>query len=246
VHLTLSVSTDPLEQLRGRRRVSHDVSEWAVSQPLTFRIGADVSCSDGEAGRLGRVVVDPIARAVTHLAVEPKQGPGLGRLVPVDKVESTYARIQLRCTTAEYEALEDCDETRLLPVERGVWGYSPGELLALPYYGLGFEGMTGAGTGLATSPQAARTDRVPVGEIQIRRGDAVHATDGTIGRVQGLVIDPRDRHLTHVLLDEGHLWGKKQVVIPVAAIANVDDGVRLKLNKGEVRDLPEVDVVSPG
>jgi len=211
-----------------------------MSQPLTFRIGSDVSCSDGEVGQLRRVVVDPIARAVTHLAVEPKQGPGLGHLVPIDMVESTHGQTRLRCTTAEYAALEDADETRLLPVERGVWGYSPGEILSLPYYG-----WPTASTGLASGPQAVREDRVPVGEIQIRRGDAVHATDGTIGRVQGLVIDPRDHHLTHLLLDEGHLWGKKQVVIPITAIADVDDGVRLKLSKDEVRDLPEIDALTP-
>jgi sporulation protein YlmC with PRC-barrel domain len=81
-----------------------------------------------------------------------------------------------------------------------------------------------------------------VGEVEVRRGEHVHAADGTIGRVQGLVIDPNDHHVTHVLLDEGHLWGKKRVAIPIGAVTGVRDGVRLKLTKDEVRDLPSIDL----
>jgi len=79
----------------------------------------------------------------------------------------------------------------------------------------------------------------------VRRGEHVHATDGAIGRVQGLVIDPSDYHVTHVLLDEGHLWGKKEVAIPISAVTGVADGVRLNLTKDEVRDLPAVDLDHP-
>jgi hypothetical protein len=46
--------------------------------------------------------------------------------------------------------------------------------------------------------------------------------------------------VTHVLLDEGHPWGKKEVSIPISAVAGVDDGVRLSLTKAEVPALPPV------
>jgi len=46
-----------------------------------------------------------------------------------------------------------------------------------------------------------------------------------------------------VLLDEGHLWGKKEIAIPIGAVKDVAaDGVRLKLTRDEVRDLPSVDL----
>lgn len=48
--------------------------------------------------------------------------------------------------------------------------------------------------------------------------------------------------MTHVLLHEGHLWGRKQVAIPISAVEAVDDGIRLTLTKGEVQKLPEVDL----
>ena len=69
-------------------------------------------------------------------------------------------------------------------------------------------------------------DSVPLGDVEIRRGDHVHATDGTIGKVHGLIIDPRDHNVTHFLLEEGHLWGHKTVAIPITAVDRLDDGVR--------------------
>jgi len=99
--------------------------------------------------------------------------------------------------------------------------------------------------GMSMGPQATTEDRVPEGEVEVRRGEPVHATDGEIGRVQGFVIDPTDHHLTHVLLDEGHLWGKKRVAIPISAVKDVNDGVRLTITKGEIGDLPPVDLDDP-
>jgi PRC-barrel domain protein len=71
------------------------------------------------------------------------------------------------------------------------------------------------------------------------------ATDGDIGLVQGLVIDPGSRHVTHVLLQEGHLWGRKEVAIPISAVASTSDGIQLKVTKQEVQDLPPVDIDHP-
>ena len=70
----------------------------------------------------------------------------------------------------------------------------------------------------ADRPVVVTTDRVPLGEVEVRRGEHVSATDGEIGRVRGLVIDPGDHCVTHVLLDEGHLWGQKRVAIPITAV----------------------------
>ncbi len=215
-----------------------------MSETTEFTIGSDVSCSDGACGELRRVVVDPIARALTHLVVEAKHRQGMGHLVPVDLVSSAGAEIHLRCTVAQFEALDDAEETQFLPGASGQWGYGQDQMLSHPYYGLGMGGMGmgGMGMGMGVGPQPIIFDRVPVGEVEVRRGEHVQATDGPIGKVQGLVVDPSDHHVTHVLLDEGHLWGKKRVAIPIGAVSGVDDGVKLNLTKDEVRDLPEVDL----
>jgi hypothetical protein len=108
---------------------------------------------------------------------------------------------------------------------------------------VGGVGRAGVGDiGRTIHRQEETFDRVPVGEVEVRRGEHVHATDGNIGRVRGLVIDPRDHHVTHFLLDEGHLWGAKTVAIPIGTVTSVEDGVRLNLSKDQVRDLPAIDV----
>ena len=224
-----------------------------MSETTEFTIGSEVACSDGVCGELTRVVVDPVARALTHLVVEPTQRRGTGRLVPIDLVDSTAEQIRLRCTMSEFEALEDAEETQFLPGASGQWGYGQGQMLSLPYFGLGMGGMGMGGMGIGgmrvggidAGPQSVTYDRVPVGEVEVRRGEHVHATDGTIGRVQGLVIDPSDHHVTHVLLDECHLWGQKRVAIPISAVKDVKDGVRLNLTKDQVRDLPPVELDHP-
>ena len=229
-----------------------------MSESEEFIIGSEVACSDGVCGDLRRVVVDPVARAITHLAVEPRQRGGTGRLVPIDLVTSSVGKeIRLRCTQSEFHALEDAEETQFLPGASGQWGYPQDQMISLPYYGLGPGGMgagvigTGMGVGAVplggigsgtTGPHPATYDHIPVGEVEVRRGDHVDATDGAIGRVQGLVIDPSDHRVTHFLLAEGHPWGEKTVAIPISAVAHVGEVVRLELTKDEVRDLPPVDV----
>jgi len=225
-----------------------------MSQAVDFTIGAAVACQDGECGELRRVVVDPIKNALTHLVVEPRHRASEGRLVPVDLVDGTTGEeIRLRCTTAQFEALAAAEATEFLPGAGGQWGYGQGQMLSMPYFGLGAGGtgiggmgmgglgMVGMGRG-AVPPQTITYDKVPVGEVEVRRGEHVHATDGAIGRVRGLVVDPSDYHVTHVLLDEGHLWGQKEVAIPIGSVTGVADGVHLNLSKDEVKDLPPVDI----
>src|ERR1700693_1976444 len=77
-----------------------------VGDTAEYSIGSEVTCSDGICGELSRVVVDPVARALTHLVVEPKHRQGQGHLVPIDLVDATAEKIELRCTSAEFDALE--------------------------------------------------------------------------------------------------------------------------------------------
>jgi hypothetical protein len=50
-----------------------------------------------------------------------------------------------------------------------------------------------------------------------------------------------------VLLKEGHLWGRKQVAIPISAVTlSGAEGIALKISKDDVRDLPEVPIDATG
>jgi sporulation protein YlmC with PRC-barrel domain len=202
-----------------------------------FTIGAEASCTDGSCGQVSRVVVDPVARAVTHLAVEPNHRHGRGRLVPLGLVDVVAGEIRLRCTLAEFNKLDLGEETQFLPGTGGWDSYGPGQVLAWPYYYLG-----GRGIGGGSVSQTITYDAVPLGEVAVRRGEHVRATDGLIGRVQGLVIDPGRHQVTHVLLQEGHLWERKDVAIPISAVAGSEGGIRLRIAKQDVQDLPPVPI----
>lgn len=223
-----------------------------MAETTAFIIGTEAHCSDGVCGQVSRVVVDPVAQTVTHLVVEPKHRQGLGRLVPLSLIEGTTADIQLRCTVAEFGKLDLAEETQFLPGSRTYAEYGPGQVSSWPYYGLTGAGAgggmgiaSGMGIGLADVTQTVVSDRVPIGEVTVRRGEQVHAEDGNIGFVQGLIIDPRDHHVTHVLLQEGHLWGRKQVAIPISSVGSTSNGIQLKITKQEVQDLPPVDIDHP-
>jgi sporulation protein YlmC with PRC-barrel domain len=224
-----------------------------MAETVQYRIGAEAGCSDGSCGHVRRVVVDPVARAITHLVVEPGHRHGVARLVPVELIGAAGRNVQLRCTIAEFERLERAEETEFLPQSDEYAGYDPDHVLTRPYYrlGAGVLGMSGLGMsnagmggtdlGAANLAKPALYDTVPKGEVSVRRGDQVYATDGPIGSVHGLVIDPRNQHVTHVMLEEGHLWGRKEVAIPISAVTAVDAGIQLALSKAEIRDLPSVD-----
>ena len=73
------------------------------------------------------------------------------------------------------------------------------------------------------------------------RGDPVHALDGEIGRVHGLLVDRDDPRVTHMLLEEGHLSGRTKVSSGLSAVTGVDNGIRLSLTEERVEDLPPAD-----
>jgi sporulation protein YlmC with PRC-barrel domain len=202
-----------------------------------FRIGSHVTCTDGDAGELTRVVVDPVTQSVTHLAVEPEHRRGLARLVPVRLAGAAESdSVALDCTLEQFDALDPAEETLFVPGTRGYAVYGPEQVLAWPYYRLGDTVQFPEDEGKMS--ETVTTDTIPRGEVAVRRGAHVHATDGPIGHVQGLVIDPGTEHVTHVLLQEGHLWGRKQVAIPIGAVAGLDDDISLSISKHEVGELP--------
>jgi hypothetical protein len=203
-----------------------------------FKIGAHVDATDGRCGRLTLVIFDPIADALTHLVVEPGHHEELSRLVPVDLVASFEDDlIQLNCTRERFEQLDQAEEIQFLPGNETLLGYGAGGA-SWPYYDLAVP--------LGHDHAPMFSDRVPVGDVEIRRGDPLHARDGWIGAVQGLVVDRTDRHVTHVLLQAGHLWGRKQIAIPIGVANRAAGELRVDLTKDEVEALPAVALRSHG
>ena len=196
-----------------------------------FRIGARASCTDGHCGEVSRLIVDPATDTVTHLAIQPGHNEVAARLVPMHLVEVTDEGIRLRCTLAEFDKFDHAEERHLVTGEA-------------PVRHVG--GRVGGGGGpdpvwaKRWRQTATFEDVIPGGEDEVGPGDPVLAVDGEIGRVQGFLVNPDDDRVTHVLLQEGHLWGRKEVAIPMSAVIRVDEGIRLNLTMEQVGELPPV------
>jgi hypothetical protein len=56
---------------------------------------------------------------------------------------------------------------------------------------------------------------IPHGELGVRRGAKVKAIDGSVGRVDEFVVEPGSGEITHLVLQDGHLWDQEEVTIPI-------------------------------
>ncbi len=208
---------------------------------VTLVLGSEAVCSDGYRGQVRAVVLDPAAGTVTHLVVEPAGRSGLARLVSLDLVDATPGGIRLRCTEAEFAGLEAAEET----LAEFALGYQvPVQLLPPGWRGTG--GPAADGGTIPRIQEKETVDVIPRGEVAERLGGHVHATDGDVGQLRALRIDPASRQVTHVLVREGHLLGRKDVAIPFDAVAGFDDGIRLRITRQRVRDLPPADTDPAG
>jgi uncharacterized membrane protein len=75
----------------------------------------------------------------------------------------------------------------------------------------------------------------------VQPGARVEATDGRVGVVSELVAAEEGADASHFVLQEGHLWGKKVVTLPLSAVARVEgDTVYLNLDKKAIEKLPTI------
>jgi hypothetical protein len=211
-----------------------------------FAIGARASCSDGYCGELRRLIIDPATDTVTHLVIQRGHSKEAARLVPGDLAETTDGEIRLHCTLAEFDKFDHAEERELgdKADERigDIGVLSDGFVYDVS--GDALEPVGGGFVDIGHVSERRRTfveDVIPMGEDQVGPGDQVHAVDGEIGRVRGFLVNPDDHRVTHVLLKEGHLWGRKEVAIPMTAVTGVETGIRLNLTREQVGDLPPAD-----
>jgi uncharacterized membrane protein/sporulation protein YlmC with PRC-barrel domain len=193
-----------------------------------FPIAARVACSDGAGGESVTVVVNPTTADVTQLVV--KDNEGVQRLVPVaDVVSAGHDQIRLRCTRAELAAMPPFITTRYVQTE--YVDYQSAYLL--PY----------------VTPQQVsgyrevEEEHVAPEELSVHRGTTVETTDGHVGEVSELLLDEKTHKITHIIVREGGIWGKKEMTIPLSAIGEVfDDTVFLNVEKQVLAALPAIPV----
>ncbi len=197
---------------------------------MDIPINAKASCSDGPCGQSTHVILMPTTEKITHLVISNGLFPETEYIVPIDRVaESTPELIQLNCTRAELAKMPVFDRMEFIP--SNLTGFTATPYMMWPYYVPDAEYIK------------VELEHIPANELAIRRGTGVEATDGNVGRVDEFLVDPKNGQITHLVLREGHLWGQKDVTIPVSQIDHYDDRtVYLKLDKHGIEALPAIPV----
>jgi hypothetical protein len=216
-----------------------------MPEDLLFTLGADVHCTDGICGTLKSLVISPGDDAVTHLVAEPPRHAGVGRLVPFGLIDAGTldGEIRLRCTMTEFEDLDAAEAREVVPGTAQWEIYADEPISSWPYYAPpGVMGAPGLPPDPVVSEQTLTVDTVPdhlPDEDELSSDQRVHATDGHIGHVQGIAVDPGTGRVTFVFVRERHLLAHRTVPVPRSAVAEVDaDGFHLNLTTDQVRDLP--------
>jgi sporulation protein YlmC with PRC-barrel domain len=202
---------------------------------MEIPLQAQVECTDGICGRSVYVLLNPLINQVTHLVVKEDSSPNTEYIVPVDVITTTIAdTIRLRCSKAELEKMDPFVKTEFVEEKVSVGGIAfAGGMNGMGYYYMPYV------TPEITVQVPVEHRQIPLGELAVKRGTRVEAKDGYVGKVDEFVVNPKSGHITHLVMREGHLWGQKDVIIPISAMDdNGDDTLFLNIDKHQVESLP--------
>ena len=197
---------------------------------MDIPLNAKVSCLDGTYGKSTYMVLMPTTEEITHVVVRDESFPETEYLVPVGRIaRSTPESIQLNCSHEELSKMLVFNQAEFIP--SGLNGTYGSFSMLWPYATPG------------TDYIEIDNKHIPSNELAIRRGTSVEATDGHVGRVDEFLINPIDNTITHLVLREGHLWGQKNITIPLSQIDRIEENtVWLKLDKQSIEALPAIPI----
>jgi hypothetical protein len=207
---------------------------------MNLALGSTARCSDGAARELADIVVDGPGRRVTHLVVQPKHQHDEARLVPLELAgEDANGGVSLFCTEETLDGLERVREYAYLPAgqqpeESAQWDVGVEDVLVVP----SVEPLDMAEPELDPNVNLMY-DRVPKGEVELRLTSSVYSADEhRVGSVNGVVVDD-DGLITELTLQRGHLWWRREIAVPVDAIATLENDVAtLAVEKSELKRFP--------
>lgn len=200
---------------------------------MEIPLGVEVLCDGTSCGRSMALVMNPVTDEVTHIVVKEAHPPHTERMVPASAIErGEGGDLVLKTTTEELAGMEPFVDTYYIrtPIER----FGPGTAYVWPYVMMH-----------ANEPHyiPERRERIPHGEVAVHRGAKVLASDGPVGKVDEFLVEKGGTHVTHLVMREGHLWGKEEVAIPVSKVDLMsEETVYLKLTRKEVGELPKIAV----
>jgi uncharacterized protein YrrD len=213
---------------------------------MQFVQGAGVYTADGhQIGQVDRVVIDPVTHEVTHIIAQK------GLLLPEDKVipldliaDANEARVTLRAGSGKLEDLPNFEVQHFVAAGEDQATSTPApEFFAPPMYW--YPGFGVPGTGLygiypLGTPATETEQNIPEDTIALKEGAEVISADGEhVGKVERVLVDPRDDRATHFIISKGLLF-KENKLIPMSWVRDVgEDQVTLAVGSRFLQELPD-------
>ncbi len=198
---------------------------------LVIPVNGKVVCTDGSEGFVSTVVVDPVQRVLTHVVV--KTSRDTDHLVPLAVIDNADEEtVYLNCTVAELESMPTFTELHYIKMDYHDYSMYQSGAYQAPYV-----------SNIEEDHVPVAEEQVPPGELAVHRGTKVAATDGNVGELEEFAIDPSTGKVTHFILRKGHLWGKREITIPISAIERMEENtVHLNISKKDIEALPAIKV----
>jgi sporulation protein YlmC with PRC-barrel domain len=200
-----------------------------------FKIGAKVYTTDGQAGKLMKVVIDPDTERVTHLIVERGFLQKIDRVAPLETMaEAADEGIRLNVSSAEFEQFPQFTESHFRLPDPG-WEHEryqvddPAHVLRWGIHYAPPQVMEFVVTRDEELKRGVDADLPVVG-----KGASVYGRDGQVGKVDELQIDEATGMITHLVVKQGLLG--RPLVIPMSAVSSVSDtGVNVDLSSEQLK-----------
>ena len=194
---------------------------------MDMHLNAHVECLDGRIGHLENIILNPKTERVTYLVVRGNDLQNTERLVPERLVkEASHDTVFLSISKKKFEGMKNFIQEEYIPANITLY----------------MAEQTGWDMGTPASVFVEH-EAVPAGGLIVHKGAKVFATDGHAGKVDDFLVEKKTGRITHIIMLEGHLWGKKDISIPVNQIDRYEDGnIYLKIDKSGVEALPVIDM----
>jgi len=218
-----------------------------------------IGASDGVIGRVKDYYFDDEAWVIRYLVVETQDGSPRRKVLisPISIGRPNWSEkiLPVSLTRAQVQKSPDIDTDK--PVSR------QHEMGYLGYYGYGAYwgggGLWGAGiypdelqSGLQKEMSRTAVPH-PHDDAHLRSGNEimryyVHASDGDIGHVQGLIVDERSWAIRYIIVNTSNWWIGHNVLISPEWIENVDwaeSHLSVDLTRQAIKDSPAYDPTLP-
>ena len=188
-----------------------------------YSLYAKAMCKNGFLGELSSIVIHYQNEDITHLVIKDETiSKSQAWLIPIDLVASSTDKVlQLDLTRDDTRDLKPFIYEHYIEREHNGYFYA----FNLP---------------IIPAPKwlASETTGQNIRHFSLHRSMEVTAADGVIGKAGEFFIDTHSKRISHIILNRGHLWGKKDVIIPLSLIRKVEGNkINLNLEKGSVNTL---------